>query len=82
VWFQQLKEQRESAVPFGDLEDVRRYVVPLIRPGLDNSLAESVATSRTPMPARLFVVGGKIVAFVIEKSKPEERVEEKELPEK
>jgi hypothetical protein len=66
AWFKQLKNQGEPAVPFGDLEDVRQYLVGLIKPGLDNRFITGIVKQSSKMPARLFVVGGKIVGFVIE----------------
>lgn len=64
-WFKQLHKQNDSAVAFGDLEDARPYMVGLIKPGADNRFSEAIATKKNPMPVRLFLVGGKVIGFVI-----------------
>ena len=70
VWFKQLEKQRDSAIAFGDLEDARPYLISLIKPGIDNHHTEAIATKREPQPVRLFLVGGKIVGFVVVKEVP------------
>jgi hypothetical protein len=67
TWFAQLKKQGDTCVSFGDLEDARPFVVGLIRPGMDNRFCETIATKKDPMPVRLFLVGGRVIAFVLVK---------------
>jgi len=70
TWFKQLEKQRDSAIAFGDLEDARPYLISLIKPGVDNRHTEAIATKGERQPTRLFLVGGRIVGFVVVKEVP------------
>jgi len=68
AWFRRLKDQGEPVVSFGDLEDARQYLVGLIKPGLDNRFITEIVKRTSKMPVRLFVVGGKVIDFVVEEA--------------
>ncbi len=68
AWLTRLKKQEESWFDFGDVDDMRPYAVALIRPGSTNQRLVEVVNKKEKVPARVIVVGGKVVAFIKEEA--------------